>query len=41
MAEENAAWGAPKIHGERLKLGFDVSKRTVAAEIRSRNSSPS
>ena len=22
MAEENAGWGAPKIHGEILKLGF-------------------
>ena len=30
MAEENAGWGAPKIHGELLKLGFEVSERTVA-----------
>jgi len=30
MAYENSAWGAPKIHGERLKLGFEVSERTVA-----------
>lgn len=30
MAAENADWGAPKIHGELLKLGFEVSERTVA-----------
>jgi hypothetical protein len=30
MAIENLGWGAPKIHGELLKLGFDVSERTVA-----------
>ncbi len=29
MAAENATWGAPRIHGELLKLGFDVSERTV------------
>lgn len=30
MATENMGWGAPKIHGERRKLGFDLSERTVA-----------
>lgn len=30
MAAENSAWGAPKIHGELLKLGFVVSERAVA-----------
>jgi len=30
MAAENADWGAPKIHGELLKLGVAVSERTVA-----------
>jgi putative transposase len=30
LAEENPRWGAPKIHGELLKLGFVVSERTVA-----------
>ena len=30
LAEENATWGAPKIHGELQKLGFDISERTVA-----------
>jgi hypothetical protein len=34
MAEENAAWGAPKIHGELLKPGFVVSERTVARYLR-------
>ena len=24
------AWGAPRIHGELLKIGFDVSERTVS-----------
>jgi hypothetical protein len=28
LAQENADWGAPKIHGELLKLGFHVSERT-------------
>jgi putative transposase len=30
MANENPSWGAPRIHGELLKLGFDVSERTVS-----------
>jgi putative transposase len=30
MAAENSDWGAPKIHGELLKLGFKVAERTVA-----------
>jgi putative transposase len=30
MANENPCWGAPRIHGELLKLGFDVSERTVS-----------
>jgi transposase InsO family protein len=30
LAEENATWGAPKIHGELQKLGFAISERTVA-----------
>jgi putative transposase len=34
MAEENASWGAPRIHGELLKLGFDVSERTVSRYLR-------
>jgi transposase InsO family protein len=34
MAAENTDWGAPKIHGELLKLGFTVSERTVARYLR-------
>jgi hypothetical protein len=30
MATENFLWGAPRIHGELLKLGFTVSERTVS-----------
>ena len=30
MASENPTWGAPRIHGELLKLGFRVSERTVS-----------
>jgi putative transposase len=30
LASENPTWGAPRIHGELLMLGFDVSERTVS-----------
>jgi len=30
LAEENRLWGAPRIHGELLKLGVVVSERTVS-----------
>ena len=33
MASENPLWGAPRIHGELLKLGFEVSERTVSRYI--------
>jgi putative transposase len=29
MANENPKWGAPRIHGELMKLGFDISESTV------------
>jgi hypothetical protein len=29
MANENPDWGAPRIHGELMKLGFDISESTV------------
>jgi len=29
MANDNALWGAPRIHGEMLKWGFDLSEATV------------
>src|SRR5262245_48083291 len=34
MAKENPTWGAPKIHGELLKLGFSVSERSVPRYLR-------
>ena len=30
MALANPLWGAPRVHGELLKLGFDISQRSVA-----------
>ena len=29
MNQENPLWGAPRIHGELLKLGFEVAESTV------------
>jgi len=34
MASENCLWGAPRIHGELLKLGIEVSERTVSRYLR-------
>ena len=33
MIEANPLWGAPRIHGELLMLGFDVDERTVPARL--------
>ena len=30
MFAENPSWGAPRIHGELLMLGLDLSERTVS-----------
>src|SRR5499433_3545117 len=30
MMAENPSWGAPRIHGELLMLGFDISERTIS-----------
>src|SRR2546421_8345495 len=30
LATANPLWGAPRIHGELLKLGLDVAERTVS-----------
>jgi hypothetical protein len=30
MAKSNPLWGAPKIHGEILKLGINISERSVS-----------
>jgi putative transposase len=38
MSRENPLWGAPRIHGELLKLGIDVGETSVSKYmIRSRN----
>jgi hypothetical protein len=34
-------WGAPRIHGELLKLGFTVSERTVSRYMPDRRKAPS
>ncbi len=41
MAEANVGWGAPRIHGELLKLGIEVSERTVSRLIPKRSTAPS
>ena len=34
MSIENPLWGAPRIHGELLKLGFDIGQTSVATHGR-------
>src|SRR6516165_7003857 len=41
MAEANPLWGAPRIHGELLKLGIEVSERTVSRLMPKRRKPPS
>ena len=41
MSTENQLWGAPRIHGELLKLGFSVSQSTVAKYMVKRRGPPS
>jgi transposase InsO family protein len=41
MARENPTWGAPRIHGELLMLGFDVSEATVSRYMPGRTKPPS
>jgi len=36
VAAENCLWGAPRIHGELLKLGIAISERTVSRYLRGR-----
>jgi hypothetical protein len=37
MAEMNVGWGAPRIHGELLKLGIAISEITVSRYMPKRN----
>ena len=41
MSAENRLWGAPRIHGELLKLGFEVSQSTFAKYMARRRGPPS
>src|SRR5499427_1441549 len=41
MAGANPIWGAPRIHGELLKLGFEISERTVSRLMPKRYREPS
>ena len=41
MAAANPLWGAPRIHGELLKLGIDVAERTVSPLVPNRRTPPS
>ncbi len=40
MARENFLWGAPRIHGELLMLGFSVSQATVSRYMPARGRRP-
>jgi len=41
MAKANPLWGAPRMHGELMKLGIEIHERTVSKIIRKfRNSKP-
>ena len=41
MSIENPLWGAPRIHGELLKLGIDVAQSSVAKYMIQRPRPPS
>jgi transposase InsO family protein len=41
MSIENPLWGAPRIHGELLKLGFEIAQSSVAKYIVKRRVPPS
>src|ERR1700694_5467966 len=40
MSMENPLWGAPRIHGELLKLGFEVAQSSVAKYMVKRRGLP-
>jgi putative transposase len=41
MAAANPLWGAPRIHGELMKLGVEVAERTVSRLLPKRRTPPS
>jgi hypothetical protein len=40
MSRENPFWGAPRIHGELLKLGIEISQSSVAKYMERRRGPP-
>src|SRR5262250_1628311 len=41
MSRENPLWGAPRIHGELLKLGIDIGETSVSKYMIRRRNPPS
>jgi transposase InsO family protein len=41
MSVENPLWGSPRIHGELLKLGFEIAQSSVARYMVKRRNPPS
>ena len=41
LAAANPLWGAPRIHGELLKLGINVAERTISRLMPKRSPRPS
>src|SRR5690348_10392911 len=41
MSRENPLWGAPRIHGELLKLGIEIAQSSVAKYMERRRGPPS
>jgi transposase InsO family protein len=41
MSKENPLWGAPRIHGELLKLGYELAESTVSKYMIRRRGPPS
>jgi len=41
ISRENPLWGAPRIHGEMLKLGIEIAQSTVAKYMAQRRRPPS
>jgi transposase InsO family protein len=41
ISQENPLWGAPRIHGELLKLGIEIAQSTVAKYMERRRGPPS
>ncbi len=40
LSQENQLWGAPRIHGELLKLGYDICESTIAKYMVDRPRTP-